>query len=69
MHSLDVVHGSDRRLGISLLGVTDESETTAAASISVLDDNLTSTDIRQVFGRQDTEKLTASSTAPNSSNF
>lgn len=37
---LDVVHGSNGSVGISLLAVTDESETTAAAGIAVLDNDL-----------------------------
>lgn len=37
---LDIVHGTDSSIGILLLGVTDETEATAAASITVLDNNL-----------------------------
>ena len=40
MHALNVVHGIDGSLGISLLAITDEAEATAAASVTVLDDNL-----------------------------
>lgn len=36
---LKVVHGVDGSIGIGLLGVTDETETTATASITVLDDD------------------------------
>jgi len=36
---LDVVHGSDSSLSVGLLAVTDETETTAAASVTVLDDD------------------------------
>jgi len=36
---LDVVHGSDSSLGVGLLAVTDEAETTAATSVTVLDDD------------------------------
>ena len=39
-NTLNVVHGSDGSLGISLLAITDESETTATASVTVLDDDL-----------------------------
>jgi len=40
MHALNVVHGIDGCLRISLLAITDEAEATAAASVTVLDDNL-----------------------------
>jgi hypothetical protein len=39
--SLDVVHGGDSSIGLSLLLVADESEATATAGVTVLDDNLT----------------------------
>lgn len=37
---LDVVHGLDGLLGILLVAVTDETESTAPASVTVLDDHL-----------------------------
>lgn len=37
---LDVVHGSNSSIGISLLAIADESEATAATSVSVLYDDL-----------------------------
>ena len=37
---LNVVHGGDRSFGIGFLAVTDESKTTAAASVAVLDNDL-----------------------------
>jgi hypothetical protein len=37
---LDVVHGGDRGVGLGVLGETNETESTTAASISVLDDDL-----------------------------
>jgi hypothetical protein len=37
---LNVVHGGDRSVGISLLAVSDESKSTAAAGVTVLDDDL-----------------------------
>jgi hypothetical protein len=37
---LDVVHGLDGSLSIGLLSVADKSETTAAAGVTVLDDDL-----------------------------
>ena len=46
MNILNVVHGVDGSLGIGLLAVTDKAKATAAASVTVLDDDL-----------QDTERL------------
>jgi hypothetical protein len=40
LNLLNVVHGSDSSLSVGLLAVTDETETTAAASVTVLDDDL-----------------------------
>jgi hypothetical protein len=40
LNLLDVVHGSDSSLSVGLLAVTDEAETTAAASVTVLDNDL-----------------------------
>lgn len=40
MDILDVVHGSNGSISVSILGVTDESEATAAAGIAVLDNDL-----------------------------
>jgi hypothetical protein len=37
---LNVVHGGDGSLGISFLGVSNESETTATAGVAILDDDL-----------------------------
>lgn len=37
---LNVIHGIDSSIGIGLLTVADESESTGATSIAVLDDNL-----------------------------
>jgi hypothetical protein len=37
---LNVVHGLDGSIGIGLLSVANESETAAAAGITVLDDDL-----------------------------
>lgn len=37
---LDIVHGRDGILGIALLGVANESETAAATSVSILDNDL-----------------------------
>ena len=40
LHLLDVVHGLDGLLGIILVGVTDEAESTAPTSVTVLNHNL-----------------------------
>lgn len=40
MNILNVVHGGDSSIGISLLAVADETESTAAATVAVLDDDL-----------------------------
>lgn len=90
MHILDVVHSLDGLLGIVIVAVADEPESTAPASITVLDDNLFGVTrsplvrlslhrmagARRMKGKagdmlkQVTEpQHTASSTAPNSSNF
>ena len=37
---LNIVHSSNSVLGVSLVGVAHESETTAATSVSIFDDNL-----------------------------
>jgi hypothetical protein len=37
---LDVVHGGDRGIGLGVLSEANETETTTAASVSVLDDDL-----------------------------
>jgi hypothetical protein len=37
---LDVVHGGDRGIGFGVLSEANEAETTTAASVSVLDDDL-----------------------------
>jgi hypothetical protein len=70
MNPLDVVHGGDRSFGISLLSVANESKATAATSVTILDDDL---DHKvNVISREEQNiqiQLTASSTAPNSSNF
>lgn len=47
-HSLDVVHLLDGLVGISLRGVADETESTAAAGIAVLNHDLAS--VRTRFG-------------------
>jgi hypothetical protein len=38
---LNVVHGGDSSIGIGLLAVADEAEATAAATVAILDDDLT----------------------------
>jgi hypothetical protein len=40
MNILNVVHGGDGSLSIGLLLITNETETTAPASVAVFDDNL-----------------------------
>lgn len=67
--SLDHVHGGDGSIGICLLAVTDETETTATSGIPVFDDDLRArrSDIKHQDLRLD--ELTASSTWPNSSNL
>ena len=42
---LDVVHSSDSGFGISFLAVTNETETTAATSITIFDDDLWEPDV------------------------
>jgi hypothetical protein len=37
---LDVVHSGDSSLGIRVTGVSDETESTATASVTVLDNDL-----------------------------
>jgi hypothetical protein len=37
---LDVVHGGDSGLGIRVTAIADEAESTAATSVTVLDDDL-----------------------------
>lgn len=50
---LDVVHGSNGSVGVSILGETDESEATAAAGIAVLNNDLYSQTGQGVSGRED----------------
>lgn len=40
MNILNVVHGVDGSISISLLSITDESEATAATGVTILDDDL-----------------------------
>jgi len=40
MSLLDVVHGSDGSIGLSVLGEANEAKPAAASSIAVLDDDL-----------------------------
>jgi hypothetical protein len=42
---LDVVHGADSSFSIGVLAVANETETTAAASVTVLDDDLMTSDM------------------------
>ena len=48
MNILNVIHGVDGSLGIGLLTVADETEASAATSVTVLDDDLQ--DIKGVGG-------------------
>lgn len=40
LHILDVVHGSNRLLGIDILGVSHETKASAPAGITIFDDHL-----------------------------
>jgi len=44
MNILNVVHGVDGSIGIGLLAVADKAKATAAASVTVLDDDLQGTE-------------------------
>lgn len=37
---LDIVHGGDSSLGIGITSISDKAESTATASVTVLDDDL-----------------------------
>jgi len=70
MNPLDVVHGGDRSFGIGLLSVANESKATTATSVTILDDDLDhKVSVISCEERNKRIQLTASSTAPNSSNF
>ena len=49
VHLLDVVHGLDGLLGVILVGVTDETESAAPTSVTVLNHNLYSGDTRVLW--------------------
>jgi hypothetical protein len=67
---LDVVHGGNGLLGILLLEVAHEAEATAPAGVAVLDDDLGGmVRLGCLASASGDRVLTASSTAPNSSNF
>ena len=67
-HVLDVVHSGNGCISIGILVVSNETETSATSGVAVLNNDLQNRLANARVGKYHRE-LTASSTAPNSSNF